>query len=117
VLERFVVASVHAGETEVLHAVAGRAQRDEPLQALYVSLIVVRPDLVAFNRMSFSPATTHLATVPCSAIDGAPHEVPLPLRQEATEIREPACRRDEFDGQDRFWNVAKAVIAWLVFHP
>jgi hypothetical protein len=101
VLERFVVASVHAGETEVLHAVAGRAQRDEPLQALGVSLIVVRPDLVAFNRMSFSPATTHLATVPCPAIDGAAHEVPLVLWQKAPDVREPARRRDELDGQGR----------------
>jgi hypothetical protein len=41
VLERFIVASVHAGEAEVLHAVAGWAERDEPIQTLDVAFVVV----------------------------------------------------------------------------
>jgi hypothetical protein len=94
-LERFIVTSVHAGETEMLHAVARGAERNEPLQALDVVFVVVRPDLVTLDGMirtlrSSPSSATDLAPVPCSAIDGAAHEVPFLLRQEATDVREPA---------------------------
>ena len=79
VAEGLVIASVHAGEAEVLDAVAGRAERHEPLQALHVAFIVVGPYFVAFDRVLVPAPAADLAAVPRPAVDRSPYEVPLVL--------------------------------------
>lgn len=102
VLQGLIVVAVHAGEAEVLHAVAVRAEGDEPLQALHVVLVIVGPHLVAFDGVSLPSPTTDFAAVPSPAVDCPPHEVPLLLREVATEVRVPTRRRDQLYGEARW---------------
>jgi hypothetical protein len=97
-----IVTAVQAGEAEVLHVVTVWAEGDEPLQALHVAFVIVSPHLVTFDGVSLPSPATDFAAVPSAAVDGPPHEVPLLLREVATEVRVPTRRRDQLYGEARW---------------
>src|SRR5581483_3452148 len=62
-----------------LDLVAGRAEGDEPLEPLDLAIVVVVPDLVAFDRPAPAPSAADLAAV--TGFGGDPAAQPVPHRR------------------------------------
>ncbi len=75
--DRLLAPTHHRGAAEVLDPVTGGAEGDETDQALYACRIVVLPELMALNRVSWPPLAADFAAPPGAAIHSSAEAVPV----------------------------------------